>query len=102
MVTKVFPAGELDELTAAFAQRIADVPTMSALLVKEAVNQSVDMMGFYNALNACFTLHELNHSHWAQVNEDRYPIAKPDSGIPAFKDAPPIVPAVKNRPRADG
>ena len=26
-------------------------------------------MGFYNALNACFTLHELNHSHWAQVHE---------------------------------
>ena len=37
-------------------------PTMTSLLIKEAVNQSVDNMGFYNALNACFTLHELNSS----------------------------------------
>ena len=27
---------------------------MTALLIKESVNQSVDNMGFYNALNACF------------------------------------------------
>jgi len=33
---------------------------MTALLIKESVNQSVDNMGFYNALNACFTLHQLN------------------------------------------
>ena len=26
----------------------------------------MDNMGFYNALNACFTLHELNHAHWAE------------------------------------
>ena len=43
-------------------------------------------MGFYNALNACFTLHELNHSHWAWVNEDRFPVAKEDSGIPNWKE----------------
>ena len=42
-------------------------------------------MGFYNALNACFTLHELNHSHWAQVNDDGYPVAKEDSGIPELE-----------------
>ena len=41
---------------------------MAALLAKEAVNQSVDNMGFYNALNACFTLHQLNHAHWAWVH----------------------------------
>ena len=57
-------------------------------------------MGFYNALNACFTLHELNHSHWAQVHENGYPIAEED-GIPNWKDAPPIVTAVKDKVRAD-
>jgi len=101
MVTKVFPAEDLADRTVEFAQRIARVPTMSALLIKEAVNQSVDNMGFYNALNACFTLHELNHSHWAQVNDDKYPIAKEDAGIPNWKEAPPIVPAVKDKVRAD-
>jgi enoyl-CoA hydratase len=101
MISKVFPAGELAGSTEAFARRIAALPTMSALLIKEAVNQSVDNMGFYNALNACFNLHELNHSHWAQVNANGYPIALEDSGIPNWREAPPIVTAVKDKVRAD-
>lgn len=100
MVSKVFPSSDLADQTLAFARRIAKLPTMTALLVKEAVNQTVDNMGFYNSLNACFTLHELNHSHWAQVNEDKFPIAKEDSGIPNWRDAPPIVRSVKDRARA--
>ncbi len=101
MVSKVFPAEELGDRTLDFARRIAKLPTMTALLIKEAVNQSVDNMGFYNALNACFTLHELNHSHWAQVNDDGWPIAKEDAGIPNWREAPPVVPAVKDKVRAD-
>jgi enoyl-CoA hydratase len=101
MVSKVFPADQLEERTLAFASRIAKVPTMAALLIKEAVNQTQDNQGFYNSLNACFTLHELNHSHWAQVNEDKYPIAKEDSGVPNWRVAPPVVPAVKDKVRSD-
>jgi enoyl-CoA hydratase len=101
MVSKIFPADELGDSTLAFARRIAALPSVTSLLIKEAVNQTMDNMGFYNALNACFTLHELNHSHWAQVNDDGYPIAKEDSGIPNWRDAPPIVPSVKNKVRAD-
>jgi enoyl-CoA hydratase len=101
MVSKVFPPDTLVDQTVEFARRIAQLPTMTSLLIKESVNQSVDNMGFHNALNACFTLHELNHSHWAQVNEDSYPIAKEDSGIVNWKDAPPIAPAVKDKVRAD-
>ena len=101
MASKVFPTDELGERTLEFARRIARLPTMSALLIKEAVNQTVDNMGFYNALNACFTLHELNHSHWAQVNDDGSPIAREDSGIPNWREAPPVVPAVKDKVRAD-
>jgi enoyl-CoA hydratase len=100
-VSKVFPTDELGERTLELARRIAELPTMSALLIKEAVNQTVDNMGFHNALNACFTLHELNHSHWAQVNDDGWPVAKEDSGIPNWREAPPIVPAVKDKVRAD-
>ena len=100
MVSKVFPPDELADRTLEFARRIAALPTMTALLIKESVNQTQDNMGFYNSLNACFTLHELNHSHWAQVNDDGYPVAKEDSGIPSWRDAPPIVPAVKDLPRA--
>jgi len=101
MVSKIFPSDDLPEKTVEFAERIAALPSVTSLLIKEAVNQTVDNMGFYNALNACFTLHELNHSHWAQVNADGYPVAKEDSGIPNWKQAPPIVPAQKNTARAD-
>jgi enoyl-CoA hydratase len=101
MVSKVFPRDELGERTVEFARRIAATPTMAALLIKEAVNQTVDNMGFYNSLNACFTLHELNHSHWAQVNEDGRPIATPAAGVPDWRDAPPIVQAVKDQVRAE-
>ncbi|HPB45666.1 MAG TPA: enoyl-CoA hydratase [Microthrixaceae bacterium] len=90
MVSKVFPLDELSERTVEFARRIAEQPTMSALLIKEAVNQSVDNMGFYNALNACFTLHELNHSHWAQVHENGFPVALPEDGIQDWRTAPPV------------
>ena len=101
MVSKVFPPDQLADRTLEFARRIAKLPTMSALLIKEAVNQTVDNMGFYNSLNACFTLHELNHSHWAQLNDDKYPLAKEDAGIPNWRNAPPIVRAVKDKVRAD-
>ena len=95
MVSKVFPPDELEDRTLDFARRIAALPTMTALLIKESVNQTVDNMGFYNSLNACFTLHQLNHSHWAEVHEDSWPAAKPEDGIPSWKEAPPIVPAEK-------
>jgi enoyl-CoA hydratase len=101
MVSKIFPADELGDRTIEFARRIAALPTMASLLIKEAVNQTVDNMGFYNSLNACFTLHELNHAHWAQVNDDGWPVAKEDAGVPNWRTAPPIVPAVKNQVRAD-
>jgi enoyl-CoA hydratase len=101
MLSKVFPADELADRTLEFAHRIAAMPTMSALLIKEAVNQTVDNMGFYNSLNTCFTLHELNHSHWAQVNEEGYVVGTPASGLPDWRNAPPIVRAVKDRPRGD-
>ena len=101
MISKVFPADRLESDTIALAQRIAETPTMAALLIKEAVNQTQDNMGFYNSLNACFTLHELNHSHWAQVHENGYPIALEEDGIPNWKDAPPIVVAEKDTVRAE-
>jgi enoyl-CoA hydratase/carnithine racemase len=100
MVSKVFPAEQLGDMTVDFARRIAQVPTMAALMVKESVNQTVDNMGFHNALNACFTLHELNHSHWAWVHGGGMPMAQPDDGVPNFKEAPPIVPARKDQVRA--
>ncbi|HEX3842295.1 MAG TPA: enoyl-CoA hydratase [Acidimicrobiales bacterium] len=96
MVSKIFPEAELADQTLAYAKRIAQVPTMTALMIKESVNQTVDNMGFYNSLQACFTLHQLNHSHWAEIHESKYPVAEPQDGIPNWKDAPPVRLAVEN------
>ena len=98
MVSKVFPADQLADRTLEFARRIADLPTMTALLIKESVNQTVDNMGFYNSLNACFTLHELNHAHWAEVHEGGMPIATVEDGIADWRSAPPVQPALKSEP----
>ena len=53
MVSKVFPQRRVDRIsTVEFARRIAKLPTMAALLIKESVNQTVDAMGFTTALDA--------------------------------------------------
>lgn len=91
MVSKIFPREELEDRTLEYAARIAKLPTMAALLIKESVNQTVDNMGFYNALNACFTLHQLNHSHWAEIH-DGYPAGLPEDGTPDWRSAPKVMP----------
>ncbi len=98
MVSKVFPRAELEEKTLAFARRIAKVPTMAALLIKEAVNQTQDNQGFTNALQSCFTLHQLNHAHWATITNGKSWIAQPEHGVVSWRDAPPIEPARKESP----
>jgi enoyl-CoA hydratase len=89
MVSKVFPQEDLETRTLEFARRIAQTPTSAALLIKESVNQTMDNMGFYNALQACFSLHQMNHSHWAEVSDDRFPVAvKAEQGIIPWSEAP--------------
>jgi enoyl-CoA hydratase len=93
MVSKIFPAAELTQKTLEFARRIAAVPTVTSLLVKESVNQTVDNMGFNNALNACVSLHQLNHAHWSDLHENKVAGALPEDGVPSWKDAPPLRPS---------
>jgi enoyl-CoA hydratase len=90
MVSKIFPRDGLADNTLALARRIAALPTMAALLIKESVNQTQDIMGFHNAMKACFSLHELNHSHWAEVHDDHLPMAKPEDGLPPQENTPKI------------
>lgn len=98
MVSKVFKPEELGDQTLAFARRIARTPTMAALLIKECVNQTTDAMGFNTALNACFTMHQLNHSHWATITNGEKWVAQPEHGVADWRTAPPIVPATKSDP----
>ena len=81
-----------------FARRIAKVPTMAALLIKESVNQTQDNQGFYNSLNACFTMHQLNHSHWSQVHDNKFPVGLAEDGLDDWRTAGPPKAAVKDQP----
>jgi enoyl-CoA hydratase len=100
MVSKVFPGPAMDLRTLEFAERIAALPSMTSLLIKESVNQSVDAMGFYNALHSCFTIHELNHSHWAEIHDNKRAAGLSEDGITGWRDAPPIVVAQKTHAQA--
>jgi enoyl-CoA hydratase len=105
MVSKLWPREVLAARTEEFAERIAQTPTMAALLIKESVNQTQDNMGFHNALQACFSLHQLNHSHWAEVHSDgsggrsgdpTIARAHESDGVPDWKTAGPVLPSVRD------
>ncbi|MCG5431337.1 enoyl-CoA hydratase [Mycobacterium sp. MYCO198283] len=97
MVSKVFAADELTDKTLEFARRIAAVPTMAAMLVKDSVNAAADSMGFTEALKHGFHIHELGHAHWAAKNENGFPIGQPPD-VPDWRSAPPTRPAQKDAP----
>ncbi len=98
MVNKIFPAERLAEDTLALARRIARLPTVTALLIKESVNQTLDNQGFYNALQACFSLHQMNHAHWAEVTGGTSAIGTPEFGVPPWREAPPVRLVSKSTP----
>ena len=52
MVSKVFPRAELEDKTLEFARRIAERPTMAALLVKDSVNAASRRDGLHRGAAA--------------------------------------------------
>jgi enoyl-CoA hydratase len=96
MVSKIFAREELEEKTLQYARRIARTTSAAALMIKESVNQTVDNMGFYNSLQACFNIHQMNHAHWAELNDDKAPIGRAEHGVTPWNEAPPITPLSKS------
>jgi enoyl-CoA hydratase len=96
MVSKVFAEGRLEEDTLTFARRIAKVPSAAAIMIKESVNQAQDNQGFYNSLQAAFTLHELNHANWAAISDTI--VQTEETGGTGWAAAPPVRLASKNTP----
>ncbi|OBG00069.1 enoyl-CoA hydratase [Mycobacterium sp. 852014-52450_SCH5900713] len=97
MVSKVFPVDELADKTLEFARRIANRPTMAALLVKDSVNAASDAMGFTEALRHAFHIHELGHAHWAAHNENRYAVGLPPD-VEDWRNAKPTQVARRDTP----
>jgi enoyl-CoA hydratase len=63
MVNRVVPREELETATLALAQEIAQMHPHALLMAKQAVNQTLDAMGQYSALQAVFNLHSLGHAN---------------------------------------
>lgn len=72
MVNRVVPLGELDAATRELAERIARMPAFGLRQAKRAVNQTLDVQGFYSALQSAFDIHQTGHGNALSV--DGYPV----------------------------
>lgn len=68
MVNAVVPRADLESATLAMAERIARRPLFGLAMAKQSVNQSMEHMGMWNALQAAFGLHHVGHNHNLRVH----------------------------------
>lgn len=72
MVNKVVPREDLDAETRALAEHIAAMPPFGLRQAKRAVNQTLDVQGFYAAIQSVFDVHQTGHGNALSVGG--YPI----------------------------
>lgn len=72
MVNRVVPRGDLLGETMALAAEIAEMHPFALAQAKRAVNQTVDIQGFYTALQAVFDIHQTGHGNALSVGG--YPV----------------------------
>ncbi|MEU4312844.1 enoyl-CoA hydratase [Nocardia sp. NPDC024068] len=72
MVNTVVPLEELPAKTAELAAQIAKMPPFGLRQAKRAVNQTLDVQGFYAAIQSVFDIHSTGHGNALSVNG--YPI----------------------------
>lgn len=63
MVNHVYPLAELDSQAMELAQKIAKMPPFGLAMAKRAVNQTLDVMGQYAAIQSVFDTHSLAHGN---------------------------------------
>ena len=68
MVNQVVERDELESTTLEMAMRIAKRPTIGLTLAKQSVNNALDAMGMYTAIQSAFGLHHVGHNHNARVH----------------------------------
>jgi enoyl-CoA hydratase/carnithine racemase len=72
MVNMVVPREKLDEETRALATKIATMPPFGLRQAKRAVNQTLDVQGFYAAIQSVFDIHQTGHGN--ALSHSGYPI----------------------------
>jgi enoyl-CoA hydratase len=63
MVTKVVAREALEAETLELAAHIARRPMFGLTLAKQSVNNTLDAMGMYTAIQSAFGLHHVGHNH---------------------------------------
>ncbi len=81
MVTRVVPLDELRSQTRALAAEIASKHPFALRQAKRAVNQTLDIQGFYAAIQAVFDIHQTGHGH--ALSESGLPILMSLDGLKA-------------------
>jgi enoyl-CoA hydratase/carnithine racemase len=72
MVNRVVPLDDLQTATRELALEIASKHPWALRMAKRAVNQTLDIQGFTNAVQAVFDVHTLGHGH--AMTECGYPV----------------------------
>lgn len=72
MVSRIASRADLEATTLALAERIAARPTFGLKIAKKSVNQTLDIQGQWNAVQAAFNMHNLNHAHNRAVHNGSY------------------------------
>ncbi len=68
MVNKVVPRDQLDAETRALAEQIAKMSPFALRQAKRAVNQTLDVQGFYAAIQSVFDIHQTGHGNALSVS----------------------------------
>ncbi|TCJ32628.1 enoyl-CoA hydratase [Parafrankia sp. BMG5.11] len=63
MVNRVVPLDELRPATRELAEQIAQMHPFALRQAKRAVNQTLDVQGFYAAVQSVFDIHQTGHGH---------------------------------------
>jgi enoyl-CoA hydratase len=69
MVNRVVPLEDLRGETRALAMEIATKHPFALRQAKRAVNQTLDVMGFYAAVQSVFDIHQTGHGHALSVSD---------------------------------
>ena len=72
MVNRVVPLDDLLSETMDLAGQIAEMHPFALAQAKRAVNQTLDIQGFYSALQSVFDIHQTGHGDAMTVGD--YPI----------------------------
>jgi enoyl-CoA hydratase/carnithine racemase len=67
MVNRVVPLGDLRAATRALAAEIAEKDPFALRQAKRAVNQTLDVQGFYAAIQSVFDIHQTGHGNALSV-----------------------------------